>query len=199
MTLAQIGFLAVNIFVMPTSRLLKERQEALSNRVIKRERKKEEEDPNEFPIEYELNPDYDSATFFQRLRRLKYSEIFSFKNVKENMQEQPILTLGLFSAATLVSSAFFMYARRTVHMITILPGERVRFAFFSPTFSKPPTIELPLREVSCVSGRKSKYQYSILKLRNYRGYHLVHKTEGQFIDPKMYDKYLGYKRSWAGN
>lgn len=199
MSAAQLGFIVLNIFVMPTTRLIRERQEALANRVIKKERKKEEDDLNEFPIDYELNPDYDPATFFQRLRRLKFSEIFSLRNVKENFQERPFLSLGLLSAGVLVSSAFFVFARRTVHMITLIPGERVRFAFFSPTFSQPPTIELPLREVSCVSGRKSKFVYSILKLKNYRGYHLVHKTEGEFLEPKMYDKYLGYKRSWAGN
>lgn len=195
-TLTQIGFLALNLFVLPTKKLLREREEALANKAIKIE-KEQDSTSDGFQPRYKLNPDYDPATLFQRLKRMSYNELFTINNVKENLQDRPLISLGIIGVASLITSAFFLYAHRTVHMITLMPGGRVRFAFFSPIFSRPPTLELPLRDVSCVQGRKSKNNYSILKLRKYWGYHLVHKAEGQFLEPKMYDKYLGYKRAWA--
>lgn len=196
-TLAQVGFIALNLFLMPTKRLIRERQEALANKTKEEGQDSLSSDDSKPKNEPKLDTDTDSTTLLQKLKNMNYAELFSISNVKENFQDRPLVCLGIIGAASLISTGYFFYAIRTVHMVTLLPGERVRFAFFSPVFSRPSTLELPLRDVSCVQGRKSNSNYSILKLRNFRGYHLVHKTEGQFVDPKAYDKYLGYQRAWA--
>lgn len=83
-------------------------------------------------------------------------------------------------------------------MITLLPHGRVKFDFFSPLgVGRPPSIELPLKDVSCVQTRESSGNFSILKLRGIIGYHLVSKKEGEFLEPRLYDEHLGYSRSWA--
>lgn len=194
MSVIQIGFLALNTVILPTPRLLKERQEAVKNRL----KKKEKSDDSVVWDEYEPNPDYDPSTVWEKIKRLNHKDLFAPSNILKNIVERPYLTLGLLGVSALMTSAFVMYAHRMAHLITLLPNERVRFSSFSAfAIGKPPTIELPVRDVSCVQGRKSKHNYSILKLRGYWGYHLVHKSEGQFLEPKLYDKYLGYERSWA--
>lgn len=197
----QVGFLVVNLWFLPTSRLVAERNEALANRVIKKKKSddltnNQNSSSDEWEDELVINPDYDPATVFERFKRLDYKELFTIRNVINNITERPLISLGLVASSVLISSSFWIYARRTLHMITLLPNERVRLSFFSP-MGKPPSIELPLRDISCVQSRQSKHNYSILKLRGRLGFHLVHKAEGQFLEPKLYDKYLGYERSWA--
>lgn len=199
MSFMQIGFLTLNLLFLPTSRLLRERQEALENRLRRKQRDENEtKSPYSIEDEFELNPDYDPATVWQRIKRLDYKQVFSIGNVVDNIKERPFLTLGILGSSALITSALVIYAHRMAHMITLLPNDRVRFSSFSVlAIGEPPTIEIPLRNVSCIQGRKSKNNYSILKFKGYKGYHLVHKSEGQFIEPKLYDKYLGYQRSWA--
>lgn len=192
----QVGFIALNLFVLPTRRLVQERQEALKNRVRRKEIKEKSQDG--YVDEFEINPDYDDATVFQRLKRLNYRDLFTLKNVSQNISDRPLFSAGVVLSMGMVSAAFFTYARRIIHKVTLLPNERVRLAFFSAfALGKPKTLELPLHNISCVSSRHSKHNYAILKIKNYLGYHLIQKTEGQFLQPKLYDKYLGFERSWA--
>jgi hypothetical protein len=190
----QIGFVMLNFILMPTNKLIEQRAEALKNRVIK----KKVEETEGILDEYEPNPDYDPATVFQRLKRLDYGELFSPKNAIDNMVSRPILSTVAVGASLLISFALHIYCRRMAHIITLLPNERVRFTSFSPfALSKPPSIEVPLTNISCVQGRKAPTNYSILKIKGYYGYHLVQKQDGKFLEPKLYDQNLGYSRSWA--
>lgn len=123
------------------------------------------------------------------------NDLLSWNNIKDNFKTRPVICWSMITTSILISLGLTIYARRTAHMITLLPGNRVRFSSFSPLGSgSPPVVELPLTDVSCVSGRMSQ-NYSILKFRGYFGYHLVN-TEGKFVHPKLYDENLGYKRSW---
>lgn len=194
LSVVQVGFVMLNFILMPTPKLIEERAEALRNRV----RKKKVEGSEQVIDEYEPNPDYDPATVSQRLKRLSYGELFSPKNIVDNLVSRPVLSSVAFGSAFLISSASYLYCRRMAHIITLLPNERIRFTSFSPhAFGKPPSIEVPLENISCVTGRKSATNYSILKFKGYYGYHLVQKRDGQFVEPKLYDQHLGYSRSWA--
>lgn len=196
LSLIQVGFIGINFFVLPTPKLIEERREALRNKVRRKE--KIEKPLDEYEDEFEVNPDYDGATVFQRLRRLDYREVFTLKNVVQNISERPFLSAGVLVSMGLVTTAFCLYAQRIVHMVTLLPNDRVRLAFHSAfAIGKPKSLELPLQHLSCVAPRQSKHNYAILKIKNKYGYHLVHKAEGHFLEPKLFDKYLGFERSWA--
>lgn len=195
-SVVQVGFIALNLFVLPTRRLIQERQEALKNRVRRKEIKEQSQDG--YVDEFEINPDYDNATFFQRLKRLNYRDLFTIQNLSQNMSDRPLFSAGAILSMGLVSTAFCIYASRIIHKVTLLPNDRVKLAFFSAfAVGKPRTLELPLHYISCVSPRKSKHNYAILKIKNHLGYHVIQKSEGQFLEPKLYDKYLGFERSWA--
>lgn len=196
LSVVQVGFIAINFFVLPTSRLIRERSEALQNRVRRKEKKEVSTDG--YVEKFEINPDYDGATVLQRLKGLDYREVFTIHNVVQNIGERPLLSAGIFVSMGLVTTAFCIYARRILHMITLLPNDRVRLAFHSAfAIGKPKSVELPLHHVSCVAPRQSKHNYAILKIKNNYGFHLIHKAEGKFLEPKLYDKYLGFERSWA--
>lgn len=199
-----MGFLALNALVLPTPRLIRERTEALHNRVKKKQQPKIIDDEastlnnSEYIEEYEPNPEYDPATVWQRLRRLAWREIFNPNNIKENFLERPAVSIGFLGVSALVCSAYLLYARRSIHKIFLLPNGRARLNFFSPfAIGKPPSLDIPLDNISCVTNRKSKVNYAILKIKGYWGYHLVHKVDGDFLEPKLYDQYLGFERSWA--
>lgn len=192
-----LAFSMTTVF-LPTPSLIEERQQSLLNKVRRKERKENDrEEPTEQIEEFEPNPDYDPATIGERLKRLNYRDLLSFSSIYQNVSERPYTTLALFGACSLVSGAFSFYARRTVYKLALLPNERVRFSFFSPlAFGKPPSLEVPLRHVSCVASRQSPHNYSILKIKGYKFYFLVHKAEGIFLEPKLYDQNLGFARNW---
>lgn len=187
MSTIQIGFVLLSVSLMPTQKLIDERR-------LASERNKKEE------VECSLSnrsSSQDYVSLWEKLKRAQYNEIITYNNVRDNMVDRPYIFFGLIGASIAISSAFFIYARRIAHKITLLPKDRIRFESFTPfAIGAPPKTELPLRNVSCVSGRRSQTNYSILKFKGYRGYHLVHKTDGRFLEPKLYDEYLGFKRSW---
>lgn len=192
---AQIGFIGLNFLVLPTQRIVREREEAIKNKVIKKQITTSEGETIE---RWEPNPDYDSATILQRLWRLDYYEIFNFRNFKDNIAGRPYMTAGMTAAAILVAGSLSLLVKRNIHKITLLPNERVRITVF-PTlvFKSDRSMEMSLRDISCVQPRNSEHRYSILKLRGYRMFHLVEKQEENFIEPQLYDQYLSYERSWA--
>lgn len=197
---AQVGFVLFSLIVMPTPRIIEERKIASDRRD-----KRRDVNPGEQSLERTNEPvaakaRHETATLWQRLRRFDYSELLSPGNFKENIVDRPYLSVGMLGATSLISFAFYIYTHRIAHVITLLPNQRVRFESFSAfAFGRPRSVELSVRDVSCVVGRKSPNNYSILKFKGYRGYHLVHKTEGIFLEPKLYDEYLGYERSWYKN
>lgn len=195
LSVIQVGFLTLNLFVLPTNKLIEQRVNAIKNKV----RKKQSTEKSDTSLdEYEPNPDYDSSTLVERLKKLNYRELFTVRSIYNNVTERPLLSASAVTASILITTALFTYARRIVHMIVLLPNERVRiFCFSAFAFGKPKAIELPASHISCVSPRKSPHNYSIIKLKNHYGFHLVNKTEGHFLEPKLYDKYLGFQRSWA--
>lgn len=195
MSAVQIGFVVANFVLMPTPKLIEERMNALKNRV----RKKEPVDGVEQIFEeYEPNPDYDPATVFERMKRLSYRELFSPKNILDNVTERPVLSAAAIGSVLLITSGIFIYCRRMAHIITLLPNDKIRFTSFSPiALGKPRSIELSVQNVSCVTSRKANMNYAVLKFKGYYGYHLVQKRDGQFLEPKLFDQHLGYSRAWA--
>lgn len=191
----QVGFALVSVLVMPTQKIIDERQEARAKFKEKTERPNQQS--RDVPSKEVAEIQEDQTTLWARVKQFDYGDIFSIHNVKENLAGRPYLSIGILGATSVISFALHMYARRVAHRVSLLPNERIRFESFSPlALGKPPSIEVPARDISCVSGRKSANNYAILKLRNYWGYHLIHKTEGTFLQPKLYDEHLGYKRSW---
>lgn len=200
MSAVQFGFLSMNLFFLPTSRLIRERREALENRIIRRQKEDDERnhDPNVIEDEFIPNPDYDPSSLLERFKKLNIQDLFTLENLKNNISENPYLSIGLLSASIAITTAFTTFARRTIHTITLLPYERVRLTFFTPfCHGQPPALESSLRNISCVAPRTSPHNYAILKLKGYRGYHLISKKEGEFLQPKLFDNHLGYSRSWA--
>lgn len=152
-SVAQFGFVMFSMVVMPSHRLVEERRAALASVVRRRKLEPEERvfKPGELPVDevFEPNPEYDSATFWERIARLNYGEIFSPHNIQENVSGRPYLTLGLLGASVAIAFGFNMYVRRMAHVITLLPGQRIRFESFSAFgFGKPPTIELHARDIA---------------------------------------------------
>lgn len=194
----QMSVLSFNLFFLATPKLIEERDEAIKNKYRKRQIKQEEIGTETEIQQWELNPDYNPDTLWQRMKKSFSKDIFTWKNIKNNAMERPLTCAGLLGSSGLVFAAFGFYAHRMVHRIILLPNERVRFQFFNALpLGKPNTLELNLSDISCNAGRKSNFNYSTLRLRDRWGYFLVHKSEGEFLEPKLYDKYLGYERSWA--
>lgn len=132
-----------------------------------------------------------------QLGNLMVNDILTVKNLVNNICDRPYVSGLTITVTGLVSAAIIIFSKRNIHKITLLPGERVRFHFFSPyIFGKPYERELPIRDVSCKQGRMSSGNYSILKIRDRRAFFLVDK-KGDFTEPKLYDKNLGYLRAWA--
>lgn len=198
-SMVYVSLIAINFVFLPLPHILKEHVESMTDRYKKR--KSDEEEPVErFDLEhmYQPNPQSDNRTLTQRIKDLNFTEVWTGKYLVMNLKEKPLLVAFALSAGILVPSLFSLYLRRVVHMITLLPNNKVRFEFFSPmAFAKPPKLEVPLNMVSCQSSRNTDKRYSILKIKGYRGFHLVSKTEGKFHHPDLYDHYLGYARSWA--
>lgn len=193
-----ISFISVNLFFIATPKLLRERTSAIKDMYLKKEVIDPDNPDGEPIIEYELDPNYDDTGIFKKIFQSFRRDIFTLENFTNNFKERPYYCSGLLTSSILVGVAFTMYARRMVHTITLLPANRVRLQFFNPLpIGKPITRVVHLRDISCQQDRNSKHNYSILRLKGSWGYHLVHKTEGEFLHPKLYDKYLGYQRSWA--
>lgn len=197
-TLTQATFLFINLFLIATPKLIEERRRAMSNYYIKVKVEDDDEYSHLMDERYVPNPDYKPLTLQERIIKTLKSDIFTLSNLAQNFKERPFYCSGIVIASTSVGAACTFYARRMVHQITLLPGDRVRMDFFNPfPWGKPIAKTIPLKDVSCQLGRKSSKSYSILRLRNHWGYHLVHKKEGEFLEPKLYDRYLGYSRSWS--
>lgn len=197
-SIIQVGFIGFNLIVLPTPKLMQERQDASKSKIKKKPIESlDQTKPEEIFEQYESNSDYDSSTLFQKFKDLSWKELLSFRNISDNVTQRPLLSSALLAASILVSSGFCLYARRNIHKVYLLPGDRVRFHLFSAfAIGKPPRLEVPLQNVSCVHDRKSANNYSILKIKGYQGYHLIHKSEGQFLEPKLYDKYVAFSRPW---
>lgn len=189
MSAFQVGFLLLNLVVQPTPALVEDHRRASNEG--KSEKKPKESGPKS-------KSSINKTALWQQLQDFNYDEVFSVKNLVTNIRERPYFSVCTLAASVLMTSAATLYAHRMAHAITLLPKDRVRFSYFSILgVGKPPYVEMPLRDVSCVLGRQTDKNYSILKFKGYIGYHLVHKSEGLFLNPKLYDKHLGYERAWA--
>lgn len=182
-TIGQLSFIVVNLFVLPTPELVAKRQAkkiSVSN-------------------DGGLNQSQNSLGLRQKLAELNYGEIFSTSNIVSNLTGRPYFSFGLIFASGLITMGLIMRARRSIHMMTLLPEDKVRISTFSPiAMGKPPTIEIPLSHLSCLQPRESgNKNYSMLKIKGRVGVHLLDKAEGVFHEPKLFDQYLGYARSWA--
>lgn len=121
----------------------------------------------------------------------------SFTNAKDNFIYKPFSSMAILCAGISCIVPFLYYARRSIHRITLLPNDRVLLEYFSPlALSKPKSLELPLKYVSCKVTRKSSGNYVILKLKDHVGYHLVHKSLGSFSEPKLFDMFMSHERVW---
>lgn len=126
-----------------------------------------------------------------------FKQDLSLKNLYLNFKYDPLISSITLFAAISLPAIFVFYVRRMVHEIALLPQGRVRFSIFSPfPLTKPTTFDIPVKDISCVTHRTSDSNYSVLKLRGFIAYHLVHKGEGTITQPQLYDKYLGYQRTW---
>lgn len=192
LSLMQVGFVGINLMVLPNTSLIQKQNKPI-------EEQKQVDQDVERNINGNQKQQQQNRGIINRLTDPNsYKGLVSLETTIDNIKENPLLTTTMITCSTLIVSAVFFYAKRSIHTITLLPNEKVKFQFFSPfAMREPSTLVLPLRNVSCKSARKSKQNYSILKLKGYRGYHLVHKAEGYFLEPKLYDKYLGYERSWS--
>lgn len=153
--------------------------------------------PDFGPELLQYKPKEVKGTISEDAGKLFSKDIFEWANVT-SLLNRPLYCISVFTGCGLITSAFMIYSRRMVHKITLLPNDRVRFAFFNPNpFAGPITMEIPIRNVSCTQGRDSKHNYTILRLKGYWGYHLVHKVEGKFLEPELFDKNLNYMRAWA--
>lgn len=189
----QLGFLLTNILLIPPEKLKKERREAQAKH---KEKMSNKGPSDEFQSESVSDPE--NFAIIEKIKKLTTGDLFSLQNFFDNVRDNPYLSIGLMSASAVMFGALNVYARRTIHTITLLPSERVRLTFFTPTcVGKAPSLDIPITKISCVSPRTTPNNYSILKLQGYIGYHLVSKKEGEFVEPVLYDQYLGYSRSWA--
>lgn len=156
----------------------------------------EHDNSNEFDIEPNDLPKK-TPTVWEKIKQIDFGNIFSLKNIVQNFKDSPYTCGTLVGAAGLISAGSIIYAKRTAHMIHLLPDKQIRFTFFSPLgLGRPPSIEVPTTDVACISGRATATNFCILKLRGHYGYHLVSKKDGEFIDSELFDQHLGYSRSW---
>lgn len=184
----QVGFVTINLLMMPSKKLMEQHEEAKKNRALR-------EPTNEELFNAEV---VKSLTFMQRIARLDYREILDPMNVYENLTGRPWISIPLIGFSLAYTSLCISYTRRVAHMISLLPNGYVRFSSFTPFgFKKSPSILVAVRDVSCVTPRQAATNYAVIKIRGYRGTHLIHKTHGQFLEPKLFDEYLGQTRSWA--
>lgn len=187
LTIPITGLAGLNLFLIPTKELMEKHDEIIAKRALEAKKNKEEGSSN---------LDTSRGTLPQRLQRVDFRKMFSLKTIWNNIQDKPRDCAIMILTGIVFPSMGFLYTRRILHIITLLPGERVRFTFFPLAHRPPSTLELSIRDVSCRQSRQSKHNYSILKLKNRWGYYLVHKNDGQFLEPKLYDNHLGYKRAW---
>lgn len=193
---AYVSLVGLNLLVLPFPKLVEERLDTLKNKYRKRE--KNESGLFDFDHVYEPNPDYVEQPRNQRLANYDLKDALAGKYFIMNLKDKPALVIASTAAGFLVPILFQFYLRRLVHKITIVPNDRVKFEFFSAfAIGRPPCLEVPLNSVSCEISRSTAKRFSILKLKNHLGYHLVSVKEGTFHDPKLYDSLLGYQRSWA--
>lgn len=193
------GIMSLNLFFLATPKLLEERNDAIKNKYRPREMKPEEEaNPELIPDKWELNPDYVPDTIVTKLKNAFRKEIFTFENFKNNLTERPYLAATMLGSTALIMGLFSFYSRRMIHRLILLPDDKVRIELFNAMpIGKPLAKEIALTDISCKAGRKSNHNYSLLQIRDTWGFFLVHKTEGEFVEPKLFDKYLGFERSWA--
>lgn len=199
------AFMGVNFIVSPTKEMLALRERSIREQKEKLKKVREEElnSETEFQTEFVDMRPRSIPTPEEKLpfhKRLDWKGTFDKKNMIQNFKDRPYLNGGLLLASVAIVVGFLVYPRRQIHSITLLAGgDKVRFTLFSPwALKKPSELVLPLKDVSCVSGRDSKRTFSILKLRGYKMYHLVSLGgKAEFLQPQLYDKYLGYSRSWA--
>lgn len=185
--LGQIGFVTLNLALWPNEKLVYERDKVLQDREKRKLTGKALE-----------GDQVESRSIFEGLKSFEYSTLFTLRSIYENVKERPKSAFAMLSVTAFMTTASWFMTKRSIHMIKLLPNDRVEFSLFSMlALGKPPTLVVPLREVSCRTGRKGKTNYSILKIKGYSGYHLVHKPDGIFLEPKLYDKHLGYSRNWA--
>lgn len=194
-TMGQVGFITVNLFVLPTPALMAEREsmKMLDGGVRVR--------TGNLDLEFSgpVSKQGDSSTsLIRRLTNLDFRDIFSTNNVVANLIGRPYFSGALLASMCLITAGLVYRSKRSIHMITLLPQDKVRIATFSPTaFGKPPTIEIPHSHVSCVQPREGTNTYAMLRIKNYRGIFLIDRAEGTFHEPKLFDEYLSYARSWA--
>lgn len=161
-----------------------------------------ETEPTKSENATEMTPTNTSDNQFQD-KQNKLTSIYESKNMSwlknainifKGQQKYHYYCLG---GSAIVWFIFMSIARRTAYRITILPNKQLRFESFPPLgVGRPPYVELPLKDVSCVEGRKSQTNYAILKFNGRAFYHLIDKKDGHFLEPKLYDKYLGYQKAW---
>lgn len=183
----QVSVVLANILLMPSKKLLAQHEEA---------RKKRAREPT--PAEELDAKVVKSLGLVQRILNLDYKEIFDPANIYENIKGRPYICLPLIGFSLAYTGLVIIYTRRVAHMISLLPTGHVRFSSFTPFgFRKSPSVVVPVRDISCVTPRQADTNFAVIKIRGYRGTHLVHKSEGQFLEPKLFDEYLGQTRSWA--
>lgn len=192
----QVGFAAVNLVMMPSNSLIREHKELMGRRVRK-VTKPAADDSSMDVVEYELNSEVEPLSLFQRVIRLDIKDLLNPANIYEKMKDNPVYFFPLVGFTVLYTGLTFFYTRRMAHKISLLPTGHVKFSSFSPFAIKPsPTFTVPVRDVSCVTPRQFEANYIVIKIRGYRAAHLIHKSEGQLLEPMLFDEYLGQRRSW---
>jgi len=192
-TVLQVGLIITNTLFMPTKKYRTERKEAEARKVGRKKRDPSETDAQDQLME-ETKPK--SGTLLEQVQKVE-TNLVSLQNLIDNAKERPKTLAVLLGGSILMATALIFFARRSIHMITLLPKDRVKFSVFSPlAFSEPPTMTMALRDVSCRSPRDLSKNYSILKLRGYKGFHLVSTKDGEFLEPELYDEHVGVSRGW---
>lgn len=192
----QIAFAVANVAFMPSNKLIQEHREAMERRVRK-VTKPSDQNPSEMVEEFELNPEVEPLSLFQRMLRMDFSELLSPNNIYETAKDRPAFFFPVVGFSIIYTALTFLYTRRMAHKVSLLPTGHVKFSSFSPFAVKPPpTIVVPVRDVSCVTPRQSETNYIVIKIKGYRAGHLIHKTEGHLLEPRLFDEYLGQRRSW---
>lgn len=126
-----------------------------------------------------------------------FKEVFVKENLSARLQENFWSTLIVILGMTAIMSGYMTFSQRNVHRIILQADRKLRIELFRPFyFIEGRTLTMPLRDISCLKSRYDDMNYCMLKHRGKTVPYMLHKSEGHFPDPKLYDEILGRRRAW---